>query len=82
MTTKTFPIGPTTVARAAFIAWLADRIKSPVFAERHADALIEATDWGSSPKPCVEVRGMFTISGNPETYTFDANDLIFEASDD
>lgn len=63
--------------RANLIDWLTGVLKDgDLFAERIADDLISKFD-GSDPgrTHTVEVRGHYTISGNPQTYSFDTDEL-------
>lgn len=75
MTNATFT-GPTAEATAEFVEWLRSCLKSPENAERHADALLGNHDWDA--RRTVEVRGFYTRSANPETYTFAESDLLSE----
>ena len=62
--------------RAGLIAFIEDHARDTVFADRTADALIADHD-GSYPEAhqIVELSGLKTKSGNPETYNFGADEF-------
>ena len=62
--------------RAGLIAFIEDRARDTVFADRMADVLIAEHD-GSYPeaRQMVELSALKTRSGNPETYCFGADEF-------
>jgi hypothetical protein len=62
--------------RDSLIAFIEDRARDTVFADRTADALIASHDV-SSPEAhqIVELSGLKTKSGNPETYSFASDEF-------
>jgi hypothetical protein len=67
---------PTDEALLAFSKWLEPILKHPEHSVRHAKVVADEHDWDRTRT--VEVRGIYTISGNPTTYTFDDDDMISE----
>ncbi len=78
--TTTFFSGPTVEATAEFVEWLREQLKAPQNAERHAAALLGDHDWGNSLT--VEVRGFYTRTGNPITYSFSEAEMRVETIDE
>jgi hypothetical protein len=62
--------------RNSLIAFIEDHARDTVFADRTADALIASHD-GSYPEASqyVEISGLKTKSGNPEIYSFAADEF-------
>lgn len=67
---------PTDAAEADFVEWLRSVLKQPDNAERHAKAAIDEHDWGRIRN--LEIRGHYTATGNPATYSFSDDDMIME----
>lgn len=68
----------------ALVAWLEKNMKNPHYAEAVANDLISKID-GSYAADCgmsVELRGMSSASGNPETYCFSAGEYDLVTMDD
>ncbi len=71
----------------SLLQWLRGVLKEPEHAEAHADAMTDEFDGGSvNADQIVEVRGMYTRTGNPATYRFDKADeldlLAYEHEED
>jgi hypothetical protein len=74
-----FFTAPKPAARVEFVEWLRGVLAKPEHAERHADAAIAEHDWNRSLS--LEIRGLYTASGNPADYTFHPDDMQVEDLD-
>lgn len=68
------------IGRQGLLAWLEGVLREPQYAESWADKLLESVDGSDAAEIgiSVEVSGLKTREGNPETYRFsrDEFDLI------
>jgi hypothetical protein len=61
--------------RANLTEYLAAILKDPDSAYMHAGVVVEETHWFDDQTKYVEIRGYYTKTGNPETYTFDHDEV-------